>query len=199
MLSKSKLKIFFCLLTLAVTNTAFAQEELKIGGIGPLSGGGTAWGTALQRGMQMAIDEVNASGGLKVGGKTYTPKLVMFDDQYTAAGGRVAADRLVNSEKVNFIVGPIGSPSVLSVVPVTTQGNVVLLSNGFSPAILKNEAKSPFNFRTMNSTVEFGPAMIKWYRQNYPEAKKVALIAPNDAVGQSVVPQLEAYYIANGF
>jgi hypothetical protein len=42
-----------------------AQEVLKIGGIGPLSGGGTAWGLAAQRGMEIAIEEINAGGGVK--------------------------------------------------------------------------------------------------------------------------------------
>ena len=123
----------------------------------------------------------------------------MFDDQYTAAGGRLAADRLINVEQTKFIIGPIGSPSVLGAVAVTSPASVLLLSNGFAPSILKNEAKSPYNFRAMNSTVEFGPAMVKWYRQNFPTIKKVALIAPNDAVGQAVVPQLEQYYRDNGF
>jgi branched-chain amino acid transport system substrate-binding protein len=176
-----------------------AQEELKIGGIGPLSGGGTAWGLAVQRGVQLAVDEVNNAGGLKVGTKTYMPKLVMYDDQYTAAGGRAAADRLINSDKINFIIGPIGSPSALAVIPVTTEAKVVLLSNGFAPNILKNDAKAPFNFRTVDSTLEFAPAMIKWHRANYPASKKVALIAPNDAVGQSVVPILEKFYTENGY
>src|ERR1700733_6115209 len=81
--------LVFCTLAPAI-----AQEELKIGGIGPLSGGGTAWGLAVQRGVEMAIDEVNKAGGLKVGEKTYQPKLIMYDDQYTAAGGGTAAERL---------------------------------------------------------------------------------------------------------
>lgn len=194
-----KLKAFTFVAACLIVASASAQEELKIGGIGPLSGGGTAWGIAVQRGMQMAIDEVKADGGLKIGGKAYVPKLVMFDDQYTSAGGRLAADRLVNVEKAKFIIGPIGSPSVLSVIAVTNPAQVLVLSNGFSAAILKNESKSPYNFRAADSTVEFAPAMIKWYRQNHPETKKVALIAPNDAVGQSVVPLLEAYYKENGF
>jgi branched-chain amino acid transport system substrate-binding protein len=198
MFKKTKILSLVAAMMMMAGTGAGAAEELKIGAIGPLSGGGTAWGIALQRGIQMAIDDVNKAGGLKVGDKVYTPKLVMFDDQYTAAGGRLAADRLVNAEGVKFIIGPIGSPSVLSAVAVTNQAKVLLLSDGFSPAILKNESKSPYNFRAMNSTVEFGPAMIKWYHQNHPEAKKVALIAPNDAVGQSVIPQLEEYYKANG-
>lgn len=174
-------------------------ETLKIGAIGPLSGGATSWGISLQRGMQMAIDEVIADGGLKVGGKTYEPKEIMYDDQYTAAGGRIAAQRLVNSDGVNFIIGPIGSPSVLSTIAVTTASHTLVLSDGFSRSILKNDAKSPYNYRVMNSTVEFAPPMIKWYRQHNPNAKTVALIAPNDAVGQSVIPELQRFYKENGF
>ena len=180
-------------------NTMFAQEELKIGGIGSLSGGGTAWGIAAQRGIQLAIDDVIATGGLKAGGKTYMPKLVMLDDQYAATGGHTAAERMINIEKAKFIVGPTGSPSVLAILPVTTPAKVILLSGAYARAILANDYHAAYNFRIMDSNIEFGPPMVKWLRQNYPKFKKVALIAPNDAVGQAVVPPLAAMYKANGF
>jgi branched-chain amino acid transport system substrate-binding protein len=176
-----------------------AQETLKIGGIGPLSGGGTAWGLAVQRGVQMAIDEVNAGGGLKVGGKTYKPELVMYDDKYSATGGRTAAERLVNYDKVKFIIGPIGTPSVMAVVPITNQARTIVLSNGYAPEILKNSGKDGYNFRSMNSNVEFGPAMVKWLRETHPKLKKVALIVPNDATGQVVMPTLGQTYKDNGY
>ena len=178
---------------------AVAQEVLKIGGIGPLSGGGTAWGLAVQRGVEMAIGEVNKAGGLKIGDQTFTPKLVMYDDQYTAAGGRTAAERLINLEGVKYIIGPIGSPSALAVVPIANQAKVIVLSNGYAPEILRNPSGSPYNFRAMNSNVEFAPAMIKWLRERHPELKKVAIIVPNDATGQGILPTLTEAYKANGF
>ena len=92
------------------------SEELKIGAVGTLSGGGTEWGLALQRGMTVAVDEINAAGGVKVGGKSYTIKMIMYDDQYTAQGGTTAATRLVNVDGVKFIIGPVGSPPVLGVL-----------------------------------------------------------------------------------
>src|SRR6202171_1804558 len=75
---------------------AQAPDELTIGGVGSLSGGGTNWGLAIQRGALMAIDEVNKAGGLKVGEKTWRVAHKMYDDQYTAQGGATAATRLVN-------------------------------------------------------------------------------------------------------
>ena len=92
----------------------FAPRHSRSAPIGSLSGGGTAWGLAIKRGAEIAIDEVNKAGGLKVGDKTYKIELLMLDDQYTGQGGKTAAERLVFQDKVKFIVGPIGSNPVLS-------------------------------------------------------------------------------------
>ncbi len=185
-------------LAAASIKVAHAAEDLKIGAIGSLSGGGTAWGLALQRGVTLAIDEVNQAGGLKIGGQTYKPRLVMVDDQYSATGGRTAAERLINLEKVKYIIGPIGSPPSLGAVSVTNAAKVLMLSDGFSPAILKNDAHAAYNFRVMNSNLEFGPAMVKYFREHFPDVKKVALVGTNDATGQAVLPSLAKLYAAVG-
>ena len=141
-------------------------EELKVGAIGTLSGGGTEWGLALQRGMTVAVDEINAAGGVKVGGKTYTLKMIMYDDQYTAQGGTTAATRLVNVDAVKFIIGPVGSPPVLGTIAVTNPAKVVVLANGYSPKILTPESK--YNFRVQIPTDYFAPSVARWLRQGYP-------------------------------
>ena len=186
-------------LMLAGLNPAQAQETLKIGGIGPLSGGGTAWGLAAQRGIEIAIEEINAGGGVKVEGKTYKLQLVMYDDQYTGAGGKAAAERLVNQDNVKFIIGPVGSPPALGVISVTNPAKVIALTNGYAPQILKNDTKDPYNFRIYPTNIEFGPPLIKWLKENAPEVKKVAMLAPNDAVGQSVAGALAEDYRKQGF
>jgi branched-chain amino acid transport system substrate-binding protein len=175
----------------------FSQETLKIGAIGSLSGGGTAWGLAIQRGAELAIDEVNKAGGLKVGDKTYKVELLMRDDQYTGQGGKTAAERLVFQDKVKFIVGPIGSNPVLSTVAVTTPEKVLLMSDGFAPAILKNDHKASYNFRFTLTNVEYAPNMMKWVKDNL-KLKKVGILVPNDAIGQQVAPALVKLYKASG-
>ncbi len=178
---------------------ARAAEELKIGAIGSLSGGGTAWGLALQRGVQLAIDRVNDAGGLKIGSDTYKLRLVMVDDQYTATGGRAAAERLINLENVKFIIGPIGSPPVLGAVSVTNAAKVLLLPAGYSPNVLRNDAHAAYTYRVMNTNLEFSPSIVKWFREHYPQIKKVALLGTNDATGQAVLPALAKVYADNGF
>jgi branched-chain amino acid transport system substrate-binding protein len=174
-----------------------AAETLKIGAIGSLSGGGTAWGLAIKRGAELALDEVNQAGGLKVGGKTYNLELLMYDDQYTGQGGKTAAERLVFQDKVKYIVGPIGSNPVLSTMEVTTPQKVLLMSNGYTPKILDNEHKASYNFRFTLTNLEYAPSMMKWVKENL-KVTKVGILVPNDAIGQSVAPPLVKLYQENG-
>ncbi|MBI2218445.1 MAG: ABC transporter substrate-binding protein [Candidatus Rokubacteria bacterium] len=184
--------IAVALVVLLGTSTGWS-EELKVGAIGTLSGGGTEWGLALQRGMTIAVDEINAAGGVKAGGKSYTLKMVMYDDQYTAQGGTTAATRLVNVDGVKYIIGPVGSPPVLGTIAVTNPAKVVVLANGYSPKIMTPESK--YNFRVQIPTDYFAPAVARWLRQAYPQMKKVGIISPNDAVGQTLAPlHVQAYH-----
>ena len=186
-------------LMLGAAAAAPAQDIVKIGGIGPLSGGGTAWGLAAQRGMELAIEDLNAAGGVKAAGRAYRLELIMYDDQYTGQGGKGAAERLVNQDKVKFIIGPVGSPPALGVISVTNPAKVIALTDGYAPQILKNDTPDPYNFRIYNTNIEFGPPLIKWIKDNVPAIRKVALLAPNDAVGQSVAGPLSEDYRKQGF
>jgi branched-chain amino acid transport system substrate-binding protein len=174
-----------------------AEDDLPIGVIGPLSGGGTSWGQAEQQGAQLAIDDLMAAGGLKVGDKTYRPRLIAYDDQYTAAGGKTAAERLVNQDNVKFIFGSAGSPPTLGALTVTEPAKVLLFSGGFSPQILRNDFKAAHNFRIVDSNLEIVPPMIAWLTKKYPAVKKVGLISASDW-GPSVVPVLLDGYKAAG-
>lgn len=178
---------------------AHADEDLRIGVIAALSGGGTAWGLGLQRGVQIALDEVNASGGLKIAGKTYKLGLVAYDDQYNAAQAKTAVDRLVQQDGVKFIMGPVGSPGALSSLAVTQPAKVLQFVDGYAPGILKNDFNAAYIFRVDNSNLEFSDRIVTWIKQTMPDVRKVGMIVPNDATGQAAVPTLTAAYKKQGF
>jgi branched-chain amino acid transport system substrate-binding protein len=98
---------------------------------------------------------------------------------------------------VKFIIGPVGSPPVLGVVAVTNPAKVLVLSNGYSPKILTPESK--YNFRVQIPTDEFAPSVARWLRTTYPQAKRVGIISPNDAVGQTLAPLHVQAYNASSF
>ncbi len=174
-------------------------DDLKIGVIAALSGGGTAWGLGLQRGVQIALDEVNAAGGLKVASKTYNLNLVAYDDQYNAAQAKTAVDRLVQQDGVKFIMGPVGSPGALSSLAVTQPAKVLQFVDGYAPGILKNDFDAAYIFRIDNSNQEFSDRVVSWIKQTMPDVHKVGMIVPNDATGQAAVPTLTAAYKKQGF
>jgi branched-chain amino acid transport system substrate-binding protein len=183
----------------AIALLAHAQEVMKIGVIASLSGGGTAWGLGLDRGVQIAADQINEQGGLKLAGKTYKLEVIPYDDQYNAAQAKTAADRLVNRDEVKVIFGPVGSPGAMGSLPVTQPAKVIQFVDGYTPAILKNEWQGAYVFRINNSTLEFSEPIVDWLKKTYPNAKKVGMIAPNDATGQAGVPILATAYKNKGF
>ncbi|MCM2209726.1 ABC transporter substrate-binding protein, partial [Klebsiella quasipneumoniae] len=66
------------------SSPALAQDVVKIGYTGPLSGGAALYGKNVLSGIQMAVDEINA-GGLQVGGKKVKLEVVALDDKYAPA------------------------------------------------------------------------------------------------------------------
>lgn len=190
----SKLAALTAVLAITLAVPASADEELKIGAIAPLSGGGSVWGLGLVRGVEIAIDEVNAAGGIKADGKTYKLKAVSFDDQLNAAQAKTAAERLVDQEKVKYIIGPSGTPGNLGSIPVTQPAKVIQFVDGYAPTILKNEWKGAYTFRIAITNREIGPPFVDWVKQTMPAVKKVGIIAPNDAVGQMATPFLIETY-----
>jgi branched-chain amino acid transport system substrate-binding protein len=171
---------------------ATAKEVLKIGAMGTLSGPGTAWGVATQRGVQLAMDEFNNRGGLKADGKRYELKQIIYDDKYTGKEGTSAAQRLIYEDKVKFIMGPIGSAPSLAAGLIANREKILILCNGYSNRILS--PKKPYTFRVTLTTQEFAPAGCKWLAKNYPDKKTVVLTAPNDESGQAMIPmQKDAY------
>jgi branched-chain amino acid transport system substrate-binding protein len=74
--------------------STLAQESVKIGYTGPLSGGAALYGKNVVNGIEMAIKEINATG-LEVGGKKVKLELVALDDKYSPAEAAINARRLV--------------------------------------------------------------------------------------------------------
>src|SRR6202158_5673303 len=90
------MKRLLLLLALAAALPAYAQESIKIGLVTALSGQSARAGEAITRGLQVAIDEINAKGGIESGpmrGRKF--ELVRRDDEATPAKGVIAARELL--------------------------------------------------------------------------------------------------------
>lgn len=180
---------------LAPALPAFAQDTLKIGAHVTLSGPGAAWGQAMKNAAELAIDKVNAAGGLDVGGRKLKVQLVAYDDKYQAGEAVTIANRLVFEDKVKFIIGPTGSAPVLAVQPVTEKNQVIVATLGFTNKALA--ADKPFTFRPVTTTYEFAEPQVAWLVKVHG-VKKAGVLLPNDESGQVIGRDLEAAYAKAG-
>src|SRR5258705_10438661 len=100
---------------LAISLSALAQEPIKIGLVTALSGQSARAGEAITRGLTIAIDEINASGGL-LGGRKLV--LVRRDDEANPQKGVTAARELIFNEKVAVLFGGLDTPVSMAIVPL---------------------------------------------------------------------------------
>nr|WP_315249641.1 ABC transporter substrate-binding protein [uncultured Duganella sp.] len=101
---QNRFKLAALALSLAVTG-AHAQETIKIGYSGPLSGGAALYGKNVLSGMQMAADEINAKP-VDIAGKRYKVEIVALDDKYNPSETGINLQRLVQQHKTAVVLVP---------------------------------------------------------------------------------------------
>ena len=176
---------------LMLPGAVLAQDTLKIGALVTLSGAGAAWGQALLYGAELAADDVNAQGGLEVGGKKYKIEVIPYDDKYQSAEAVTAANRLVSDDKVKYIIGPMGSAPALAVQPLTEREKIIIMTLGFTNKALSPE--KPYSFRPNLTTEETSYPIIAWLVERF-NLKKVGGLFPNDESGQQIAGDLGKAY-----
>ncbi len=124
---------------------ATAAETIKIGWIGPLSGWGAAGGTAIMRGAQLAIDHVNAKGGID--GRPL--ELITRDSEAKPAVAINAARELIDRENVLALIGKYDSSSAKALNPVLHEAGVpMMLSIAAATKNIEYNRDPNFLFRT---------------------------------------------------
>ena len=128
-----------------VATGAMADQSLKIGWIGPLSGWGTFGGTAIMRGAALAIDHINAEGG--VHGRKL--ELVTRDSAAKPEQAITVARELIDREEVHALIGKFDSSSAKALNPVIHEGGVpMMLSIAAATRNIEYERDPNFMFRT---------------------------------------------------
>jgi branched-chain amino acid transport system substrate-binding protein len=176
------MKRLFISLALAAALPAVAQEPIKIGLVTALSGQSARAGEAITRGLQIAIDEINAKGGLLNGRKL---ELLRRDDEATPAKGVIAARELYFKEKVAVLIGGLDSPVALAIVPIANENKMVFMDPwAAGTPITKNGAKDNYVFRVSAVDELVDKAMLQ-YAQKVYKAQKPGMILVNNPWGES--------------
>jgi branched-chain amino acid transport system substrate-binding protein len=163
-------------------SAAPAQEPIKIGLVAALSGGSAKSGEGITRGLTIAIDEINAAGGLLGGCKLV---LLRRDDESNPAKGQTAARELMDQEKVTAMFGGIDSPVALGIVPLANKEKVPFFSVwAAATPITRNGANPNFVFRVSAVDALVDKALVQYARKTF-DAKNLGLALVNNPWGES--------------
>ncbi len=158
-----------------------AQEPIKVGLVAALSGQSAKSGEAITRGLEIAIDEINTSGGV-LGRKI---QLVRRDDESNPAKGSIAARELVQKEKVVAFFGGIDTPVSMVIVPFANASKVPFIGVwAAGTPITHNGAPENYVFRVSAVDEFVDQAMVARAIAKYG-AKKLGLMLINNSWGES--------------
>lgn len=140
------------LAALALPRFAFAQAggTFRIGSLCPVSGGGSSYGSGMQKAIEIGVAEVNAAGG--AGGR----KLELFseDGQTKPEAAVLAAKKLIEVNRVQAILGTWSSGVTLAVMPLTDSANIIQMNTSGAPAISTQDTKDlVWRFQATNDQI----------------------------------------------
>ena len=192
---RSMLRLIAVAVGMAAAGPLAAAETVKIGLVTALSGQSAKAGEAITRGLAVAIDEINAKGGV-LGGRPL--ELIRRDDEANPAKGQVAARELIFKEKVAVLFGGLDTPVSLAIVPIMNEQKVPFMGPwAAGTPITRNGANPNFIFRVSAVDEIVDRAMLQ-YAQTHYTAKSPGIIVVNNPWGESNQKGLLAALSAKG-
>src|SRR6266481_7546543 len=182
-----KLLVAFTILSaVGVMPRAQAQSTTKIGVITSLTGSLAAFGEAHKNGDAIALDEINAKGGV-LGKKI---ELDFYDDQSKPDQAVQGVSKLIDQDQVPVLLGSYSSESTKAIVPAVSQRETPLI---IPTATADNvmDSKSPWIFRVCAGANDYAKATIAFLKAN-GAPRKMAIIYENTNFGQSNMKAMTA-------
>jgi branched-chain amino acid transport system substrate-binding protein len=162
-------------------------NEVKIGHVGPLTGGIAHLGKDNENGARMAIDEANAAK-IKIDGKEVKFTLVAEDDQADPKVGATVAQKLVDA-KVSGVVGHLNSGTSIPASPIYNGAGIPVIS-GSATNPKRTEQGFKTQFRVVGRDDQQGPAIASYLASNN-KPKVVAVVDDATAYGEGIANEVE--------
>src|SRR5467141_1255738 len=164
-----------------------AGVEIRIGHVGPLTGGIAHLGKDNENGARLAVEEANAAG-IKIGGKEVKFAFLAEDDQADPKTGTTVAQKLVDA-KVAGVVGHLNSGTSIPASPIYNQAGIPVISgSATNPKLTEQGFKN--QFRVVGRDDQQGPAIAS-YLATTKKPKLVAVIDDATAYGEGIANEVE--------
>jgi len=161
--------------------------EVKIGHVGPLTGGIAHLGKDNENGARLAVEEANAAK-IKIDGKEVKFVFVAEDDQADPKVGTTVAQKMVDA-KVAGVVGHLNSGTSIPASPIYSQAGIPVISgSATNPKLTEQGFKT--QFRVVGRDDQQGPAIASYLADNN-KPKTVAVIDDATAYGEGIANEVE--------
>ena len=168
---------------------AFAQEVIKIGAPLALTGPLADAGAKSKQGYDICISAVNDKGGLDVGGKKYKLQLVEYDYQSETNRAVQIVQRLINVDKVPFLLAPYGSGDTKAAAVVAERYGVPMVAaSAATKTVFDQNFQNLFGVLFPNSMITDGE--VAYYKKAAPDVKRVAVLALNSLFPKAIAGEL---------
>ncbi len=183
------LRVLFCLVTavFAISWTDSSKaEEIVVGFSGPLSGPAAEYGQDCANGIDMAVKEINAAGGVTVKGQQYTFRLEKLDDRVDPTQAKNNALRFVNQQKAIAVFNPIAT-TIAPIMSIPEQNFIIA---AYSSVHMINQKGHPMVINPVPSFANYAQQMasIAWDR-GWRNAGMVVTLGPYGDAWRSVFRQ----------
>jgi branched-chain amino acid transport system substrate-binding protein len=168
------------------TAPAVAQQSVKIGFVSTFSGPTAVIGNDMRNSFELALDHL----GRKMGGKRV--EVIYEDDQQKPEVGVQKSQKLIESDKVNFVVGYIWSNVLLASLKPVVDSQTFLISSNAGPSQIAGEQCAPFFVSTSWQNDQTPQAMGRYMTQK--GVKTAFLIGPNYAAGKDMLTGVRATF-----
>ena len=171
---------------IALSQTSLRAQQastVKIGMLLAMTGPGASYGQVMSRGAQLAVDQINKAGGVR----GHKLELVIEDHKSGDADAGVSgARKLLDIDKVPVILTSYTAPT-LAIRPLAVEKKVLLLNGGGVGSSLVGQPNL-YNTRMLSS--QSAPYLVQW-AVNRLKAKRIAVLAWNDAAGQGITAAIK--------
>ena len=163
-----------------------ARAEVKIGFVDTFSGPTAVIGNDMRDAFELALDHL----GRKMGGQSVT--VIYEDDQQKPEVGKQKTEKVIQSDKVDFITGYIWSNVMLASLKPAVDSQTFIISANAGPSQIAGELCSPFFFSTSLQNDQTPQAMGEYLNQK--GVKTLYLIGPNYAAGKDMLSGVKATF-----
>jgi branched-chain amino acid transport system substrate-binding protein len=170
-------------------DAASRQPVIKIGSAAPLTGEIAHLGKDNENGVRLAIDEINAAGGVKLGDTTYRLEMVGEDDKADPREGTLAAQKLVD-EGVIAVVGHLNSGTSIPASRIYAEANVVQVSPSTTRASYTLQGFKT-TYRVVANDNQQGSVLAD-FAANSMKVKRVAIVDDRTPYGQGLADVFES-------